>query len=107
MTGHATQDQFVWKQGLDVSVLVQEFDTGLVEARPADFTVKPKFFAFNFKNDLCIRFQVFGLCGEPAAARADVFNDAGLVYLVKLQDAGPFAVFSRKDPGFLQQFLHW
>ncbi len=90
----------------DALVLIEKFDAGLIRAGPAYFPVKTQFFAFNFKDDLCVLLQVFGFGCNPAATGTDILDDTRLVNLLEPEDPGPLAVLPGEDPGFLQQFLH-
>nr|WP_306143469.1 hypothetical protein [Roseibium sp. MMSF_3412] len=64
--------------------------------------MKTQLLAFHLKHDFLVVLQAFGLGCNAAATRADVFNDAGLVAILKFQDSRPLATLAREDPGLLQ-----
>jgi|GEM_PF-3607793 len=86
-------------------VLVEKLDAGFVSSDPADFSVKPEFAAFHFNDNGVVLCKILGFGGNPAPARADIFNDAGTMRVVVFQNTGPLAPLAREDAGFFQQFL--
>jgi len=84
------------------SVLIQKFDAGFVRPDPSDLAVKAQHLAFHFEHDFLVVFQTLCLGRNAAAACTDVFNDTGLMRILKFQDSRPFATLAREDPGLLQ-----
>lgn len=84
------------------SILIQEFNAGFVGPDPADFAMKAQLLAFHLENDFLVVLQALCLGRNTAASCTDVFNDAGLVRILKFQDSRPLATLAREDPGLLQ-----